>query len=388
MTIQRTNSNWAFGDGCSSAQLNALDTNVTNALDKRSGQTDTLASTVTVTGGLIVSGTQTFAPGSTVNLSGGTFNVNPSTTTDIELIGSSLLSASAGGSVNIGTGGKFTATIGSTTAISGALNIGPVASVNIAGAPLTTAGNVTIQSVAQLRMSGSVSFAPGAQVVSAMTVAGNIQANSGITTATGQPSSFNGSLSMASGADLNLGSDSDLVIGFPSKVKFATNATVGRTHLVGPNILNPSLLGGAATWGSNLTVAGSVIQNSIAAGNTFECNVPELVQGSTLLTITLRYLIPTNHTPGTKMTFNFSRQNTATGAVENLLSGPTALNYTTFGAITTQTFNVVSNGQVDRVNYIYYFYVTGENGTSSATGNVVYSFDVVYSFSDIVAAYR
>jgi hypothetical protein len=51
MSISRVKSpDWGLNEILTSAQANALDTNVTNALDKRSGQTDTLASVVTESG--------------------------------------------------------------------------------------------------------------------------------------------------------------------------------------------------------------------------------------------------------------------------------------------------------------------------------------------------
>lgn len=55
MSISRSKpEGWAFAEPLTSEQLNNLDTNSTNSLDKRSGQTDTLASDVTVTGALTV----------------------------------------------------------------------------------------------------------------------------------------------------------------------------------------------------------------------------------------------------------------------------------------------------------------------------------------------
>lgn len=53
MSIDRVKpENWAFAETLTSTQLNQLDTNAASALDKRSGQTDTLASDVTVSGDL------------------------------------------------------------------------------------------------------------------------------------------------------------------------------------------------------------------------------------------------------------------------------------------------------------------------------------------------
>lgn len=51
MSISRVNvPGWGIGDEVTSAQMNGVDTNATYALDKRSGQTDTLESIVTLTG--------------------------------------------------------------------------------------------------------------------------------------------------------------------------------------------------------------------------------------------------------------------------------------------------------------------------------------------------
>ena len=51
MALTRTNpATWGTGDKLTSGQANAIDINVTSALDKRAGQTDTLSSVVTATG--------------------------------------------------------------------------------------------------------------------------------------------------------------------------------------------------------------------------------------------------------------------------------------------------------------------------------------------------
>ena len=48
MAITRVNSSWGVNDKLTSAQANGIDTNTTFALDKRTGQTDTLQSVVTI----------------------------------------------------------------------------------------------------------------------------------------------------------------------------------------------------------------------------------------------------------------------------------------------------------------------------------------------------
>lgn len=50
MTISRVKPDFALGDKLTSAEMDAIDTNATYALDKRAGQTDTLASIVTCSG--------------------------------------------------------------------------------------------------------------------------------------------------------------------------------------------------------------------------------------------------------------------------------------------------------------------------------------------------
>lgn len=69
MSITRSKlGGWGVGEKLTSSQANALDINVTNALDKRTGQSDTLASTVSLTGA-IVAATGTISNGN-INAAG------------------------------------------------------------------------------------------------------------------------------------------------------------------------------------------------------------------------------------------------------------------------------------------------------------------------------
>jgi len=73
MAISRVKLNWAVNEKLTSGQQNALDLNVTNALDKRAAQTDTLSSVITVASG----GAIAFASGSTLStVSGVTTTLN------------------------------------------------------------------------------------------------------------------------------------------------------------------------------------------------------------------------------------------------------------------------------------------------------------------------
>jgi len=67
MTITRIKpGGWGYAEVLTSTQLNAMDANTENALDKIVGHTDTLASNVTITGTTVVSGVFTF--NNTVNV--------------------------------------------------------------------------------------------------------------------------------------------------------------------------------------------------------------------------------------------------------------------------------------------------------------------------------
>ena len=72
MTLARINpGNWSVGDEVTSAQLNGIDTNATYALDKQAGNTDTLASVVSlVTAGRIVENVATGANADTTYVVG------------------------------------------------------------------------------------------------------------------------------------------------------------------------------------------------------------------------------------------------------------------------------------------------------------------------------
>lgn len=76
MSISRVKpAGWAVNEKLTSAQMNAVDTNITNALDKRSGQSDTLASTITVTGSLSLTSSALSADGSSPVTLGSTLAV-------------------------------------------------------------------------------------------------------------------------------------------------------------------------------------------------------------------------------------------------------------------------------------------------------------------------
>lgn len=133
---------WNFGEKLTSSELNALDENVINGLDKRSGQTDVLASTVEVTGVMTHTGDL---------ISNGQTNVNTLYTTGLVSIGGTLavtgVSTFSGNVVTNGTlttNGAVTVAGGLTanalTINTGLLTIGTMGEVFIAaGSTITIA---------------------------------------------------------------------------------------------------------------------------------------------------------------------------------------------------------------------------------------------------------
>lgn len=148
MSITRAKvSGWSTGEEVTHTQLNNVDLNATYALDKRSGQSDTLASAVSVTGSVTAGSGGSLAVGS-----GGAFNVQ------------------SGGSVAVASGGAVTMASGSSLTINGAtcsIAMGAgcsVALISAATLSLTGAGtNLTLNSGAQLRSNaaGSIVLAGG-----------------------------------------------------------------------------------------------------------------------------------------------------------------------------------------------------------------------------------
>lgn len=172
MSLVRIKSpDWAVNEKLTSAQQNALDTNVTNALDKRSGQTDTLSSVVSVASG----GAINMAFGSTFDLASGvnaTINsiININNTTIFGLAGS----VSFGNSVNFGAA--------SATSMYGTVNIADTSTWYF-GLCSVTYSATTIQGTCNLNLgcgSGSIlSFDSGSTVTNSGTT--NLNGNTNIT---------------------------------------------------------------------------------------------------------------------------------------------------------------------------------------------------------------
>ncbi len=196
MAISRTKT-WSFAEKLTAAQLNAVDENITNALDKRGGEADTLASAVTVGSG----GTIDVATGSTVTMSSGGSLIIASGGTEVVSSGGAVTVASGGtlnvnGSEIVGSGGSLTSETGSTVTLNGTVAInepaivgGTVANSVISGGtisvPTISAGTLstTTADVGTLAVSGDATVT-GNLTVGGVTSTGGSSTNSSLSNAT------------------------------------------------------------------------------------------------------------------------------------------------------------------------------------------------------------
>lgn len=161
MSITRTKTNFAFGEKLTHDQMNALDTNVTNALDKRSGQTDTLASAVTITGATTVSGTLALNGTTTVTApivtsntittsSGLVFSPGNTVTGNMHLAGTQTVDS--GGGIILASGATFGTVSGSIViGTSVAINGGTISGATITGGSVGAASGIaTLDSSSKL----------------------------------------------------------------------------------------------------------------------------------------------------------------------------------------------------------------------------------------------
>lgn len=97
---------WATYEQLTSTQLNSLDTNFTYVLDKRSGQTDTLESDVSVTGDLDISGDVTIRNNLTFDTAAGTGNIVLSSS-EVRLSTSASIFVASGGTIKMATSSQI-----------------------------------------------------------------------------------------------------------------------------------------------------------------------------------------------------------------------------------------------------------------------------------------
>lgn len=239
---------WAPKEKLTSIQVNQLDTNAASALDKRSGQTDTLASNVTVTGNLALNGTNTAAnlTAALLTVSGAT-HLNGTTTVAAAMNISGNINSTA--SINLTSGGDITLTDGSVISV-------PVgASISVPG------GSIDVGST------GSQSFASG----SALTVSTGSTALVHIGSASALYIDNGGHLNVQSGGTVNVNTANTLVSGGGTfTITDDVDTTIAGAVITGAMISggNVGAANGLATLGSDGKLTASQRSSTfIGAGN-------------------------------------------------------------------------------------------------------------------------
>lgn len=170
MAITRTFPNWSFGQKLTSDQANAIDINITNAVDKRSGQSDTVASNITVTGTMALNGINTVggfttftAPivtSNTIQTTGQvTFASGSSMAGVVSLVGQ--LQPANGAGIEMLSGSTLTADSGSTVNLNGttSINAPTITNGSISGATITGGSVGAVSGIASLDENGQLTSA-------------------------------------------------------------------------------------------------------------------------------------------------------------------------------------------------------------------------------------
>jgi hypothetical protein len=124
MTLQRTKAtDWVPLDKLTSTQINAIDHNIEGALDKRSGQTDTLGSVVTATSGGRLVYTNTTGPDAdtTFTIGSSIYEIVPTALTSARVYTLSNTGAVTGDKITIISSALFDITVKDNSAVTIAL---------------------------------------------------------------------------------------------------------------------------------------------------------------------------------------------------------------------------------------------------------------------------
>lgn len=152
---------WAFNEDLSSAQISAIDANVASAVDKRSGQSDTISSAIT----LAYPGTFVIATGAIETVASGGQFIMAGTET-----------ISSGGNLNVASGGALTVQNGgvSTVNAGGTLTASGGSHVTLAGTTNITGGTITGGTIGGANISGGAISVPAATVTTLTAPTANV----------------------------------------------------------------------------------------------------------------------------------------------------------------------------------------------------------------------
>jgi hypothetical protein len=313
------------------SEFDQLDTNAASALDKRSGQTDTLASNVTVSGSLTLDGYNNLRTGSSLY-------VNPSCTANIHVGSASTLHVASGGSLTADTGSLVKLMVGAS----------PGSYID-----LKSGGLQTIRSGATL------------------------------TCESGSTVSLSGSTTVWSGGSLNIGTGAQILLQSTGQLVYFSPVSISR--LFSSEALEYN--GASDTSWSRFTTARIGAKNTTTGPDVGWFRIP-VIHGATLNSVDMMYSIASSHFPTNKLSLSIARINVNTNTTTSLhsvagqqpVAGTDAATYYAAGAIQTFTQACNQNNVIDTVNYMYMVMLQSEDGGTAAAGaNILYSFRANYA---------
>lgn len=380
MTITRTKSpDWAVNEVLTSAAMNAVDANITNALDKRSGQSDTLGSAITMSSGsgfIVGSGASIqFASGSGFIVgTGTTFIVASSAAFSGTISFTNTVTHSGATNFNLNTSfgvlgtethsgaANFTSTSVLTHKASSSEVYETGASIAFgSSAGTTVSGNITTSGT--LVMWGTYGIASTAL----LSVAGTISCSStSLTTfSSGSAVNFNGTTNVSNNLTL-VGSGSDIVFDSPRNY-LRTITSSPYFDGFGDLILT--------------TGDGNLVTNSTGGLGTvyWAINLPH---GSTLTSYLIVFQAHSSHTAvptGSDRVFcQVCRVKLSDGTVTNFGStndNSVLATYEQIHSISPTSFSTV----IDNNQYRYTLEFNNEAGADAKAGNIIYGASLFYT---------
>lgn len=360
--------------------LTQLDENAARGLDKEEGQTDILASDVTVTGLLDISGD--------INIkSGSNFTVNTGATAVVTWGTNADVSYASGSTLTVNSGCVVSANVGSSSTI----NLSGLLDVKSGGIH-----NVSSGGLLDLDSGAVMQIANGATVSAAFGSTSELVFNSG------SAAVFNSGSLFTSLTDMQLGAGKSFALeDGTTKIQYATPVTRTRKQGImgcystydGSNTDPPGFSGNA---GGFRPVSGSLGYYLVSTAIADELVVPILnpINGATLKTVRLYYKPRAVATPDVRMTFDVrliilsdptSNASLMSGGGHTSGSPGEVGSYVS----TVWTSKVATMNQynvIDTSSYAYVVRIKEEQGSGTAPGTGVSGLEFVYDVTDLTAA--
>lgn len=372
-------SGWGVNEKLTSAQMNAIDINLTHALDKRDGQTDTLFSTVTVGN----DGSIEFASGSGLSSDVG------STVSFAGSVGTSGTSTFGGVQIFGGTGNAvtspFTFTSLSTVTIDTAATLNASRTLTVAGTVSVTTGTLTAGTSSTVNLNNVVNFGAASVTTYAGSSASNWSSGAHATWNVGSLPTFKSNpllFTTAAGTPPWARAVQPTDNGTGSRVSFDTLRMIER--VLGQATFDTGYDSGGvakAYWNfSGGTGRTWINTNDYTAGSQMiEFEIDVVPQGGYLNTATIYCKAASGHgaLPATMPSVFINMIDLASGTVTRLVtqSDPSAIvaDFEARHEITAVIPHVSGHGQqVKRDQFRYYVGLVVETGSNALPGMAIY----------------